>query len=104
MDAEVDALNDNETYELTTLPEGRTAVGGRWVYAVKMGPNAEEQYKARFVAKGYAQIPNIDYHETFSPTARLTSIRMLMQIAIQEDMIIHQMDVKTAYLECTYRL
>ena len=98
MDAEMKALKDNETFELTTLPEGRTVVGGRWVYAVKMGPEGDEQYKARFVAKGYSQVPNIDYHETFSPTARITSIRMLMQIAAQEDMLVHQMDVKTAYL------
>ena len=73
-------------------------MGGRWVYAVKLGPNGEEKYKARFVAKGYSQIPDVDYHETFSPTARVTSIRMLMQLVTQENLIVHQMDVKTAYL------
>ena len=68
------------------------------MYAVKLGPNGEEKYNARFVAKGYSQIPDIDYHETFSPTARLTSVRMLMQLAVQSDLVVHQMDVKTAYL------
>ena len=98
MNDEITALRDNETYEITPLPEGKTVVGGRWVYAVKLGPNGEEKYKARFVAKGYSQIPDIDYHETFSPTARLTSVRMLMQLAVQGDLVVHQMDVKTAYL------
>ena len=72
--------------------------GGRWVYNIKLGPNNEEQYKARFVAKGYSQIPDIDYQETFSPTARMASIRTLMQIAVQHDLTVHQMDVKTAFL------
>lgn len=98
MSEELNALWDNETYELTPLPEGRTSVGGKWVYAVKLGPNGEEKYKARFVAKGYSQVPGIDYHETFSPTARISSVRMLMQLAVQEGMVVHQMDVKTAYL------
>ena len=98
MNEEIDALWDNETFELTPLPEGRTSVGGKWVYAIKLDPNGEDKYKARFVAKGYSQTPGIDYHETFSPTARITSVRMLMQLAIQKGMVVHQMDVKTAYL------
>ena len=68
------------------------------MYAVKLGPNEQEKFKARYVAKGYSQIENIDYRETFSPTARITSIRMLMQLAVQYNFIVHQMDVKTAYL------
>ena len=98
MNEELDALWDNETFELTPLPEGRTSVGGKWVYAIKLDPNGEEKYKARFVAKGYSQAPGIDYHETFSPTVRITSVRILMQLAIQMGMVVHQMDVKTAYL------
>ena len=98
MNEELDALWDNETFELTPLPEGRTSVGGKWVYAIKLDPNGEEKYKARFVAKGYSQAQGIDYHETFSPTVRITSVRILMQLAIQMGMVVHQMDVKTAYL------
>jgi hypothetical protein len=66
--------------------------------ALKLGPNNEEKYKARFVAKGYSQLPDVDYHETFSPTARITSIRTLMQLAVQHNLTVHQMDVKTVYL------
>lgn len=98
MEDEIRALGENNTFELTTLPKGRTTVGGRWVYAIKLGPDGKEQYKARYVAKGYSQVADIDYHETFSPTARITSVRMLMQLGVEHDLVIHQMDVKTAYL------
>ena len=98
MDDEMTALTENETYELVTPPEGRQIVGGRWVFAVKTGPNGQETHKARYVAKGYSQIADIDYQETFAPTARMSSVRMLLQKAVQNDMITHQMDVKTAYL------
>ena len=98
MDDEILSLEDNNTYELTTLPDGCTSIGSRWVFAVKLGPDDEEKYKARLVAKGYSQVHGIDYQETFSPTAKITSIRMLMQLAVQNDYYINQMDVKSAYL------
>ena len=97
MDEEIQALKDNETFEAVELPEGKSAIGGRWVFALKDGPNGQ-RFKARYVAKGYSQTQGIDYTETFSPTARMSSIRMLVQVAIQENMYVHQMDVKTAYL------
>lgn len=59
---------------------------------------SQTHLKARFVAKGYSQQLGIDYGETFSPTANLTSIRVLLQKAAQENLLLHQMDVKTAYL------
>ena len=98
MENEMEALKQNDTYELTCLPQGREAVGGRWVNAAKLGHNNEEKFKARYVAKGYSQLPGIDYQETFSPTARITSIRMLAQLVVQHNLTIHQMDVKSAYL------
>ena len=98
MREEMNSLNENNTYTLTALPEGRQTVGGRWVYTIKESPSMAKRYKARYVAKGYSQIKDIDYHETFSPTANLTTIRALMQIAAKQDLILHQMDVKTAYL------
>ena len=68
------------------------------VYAIKIDPNGKEQYKARYVAKGYSQISCVDFGETFSPTARISSIRILMQFAIENDLRVHQMDVKAANL------
>ena len=98
MDNEMQALKNNNTYDVCEVPNNRTVVGGRWVYAVKEGPGNEEKFKARYVAKGYSQVENVDYNETFSPTARMTSVRILMQLAAQEDLNVHQMDVTAAYL------
>lgn len=97
MQEEKNSLKENDTFTLTTLPEGKNIVGGRWVYTVKENP-VGTTYKARYVAKGYSQVAGIDYNETFSPTADMTSIRSLMQIAAQCGLELHQMDVKTAYL------
>ena len=60
--------------------------------------NGSKPYKARFVAKGYSQKEGIDYHETFVPTAQLTSVRVVMQLAAKNDHVLHLMDVKTTYL------
>ena len=98
MKEEMNSLKENNTFTLTTLPEGRKLVGGRWVFTVKENPNSSKTYKARYVAKGYNQVKDVDYQETFAPTANFTSVRTLMQLAAQHDLVLHQMDVKTAYL------
>ena len=98
MKNEMQALEENDTFEVVPLPEGKQVIGSKWVYAIKTDKHGEEHFKARFVAKGYSQTEGIDYQETFSPTARMNSIRMISQIAIENDLEIHQMDVKAAYL------
>ena len=60
-----------------------------------------EQLKARLVAKGYTQKFGVDYDETFTPVVRFTSIRVLLALAVQKDMLVHQMDVVTAFLNGT---
>ncbi|GJU96118.1 transposable element, partial [Tanacetum coccineum] len=57
-----------------------------------------EKYKARLVAKGYRQKEGQDFFDTYSPVKRITSIRTLIVIAIIHNLVIHQMDVKTAFL------
>jgi len=91
----MDSLIQNETFILTTLPEGRNSVEGRWVYTIKEGSDGAKTYKTRYVAKGYSQVKGIDYQETFSPTVNLISVRALFQIAAQHDLSLHQMN---AYL------
>ena len=98
MEDEIQALEESDTYDLTTLPKGRSVVGDKWVQAVKSGPDNTETFKARYVAKGFLQLKYVDCQEKISPTAKVTSIRLLMQVAAQESLIIEQIDVKSAYL------
>ena len=98
MDDEIQSLQENDTYDLVKLPEGKSLVKGRWVYNVKDGPEGMEVFKARYVAKGFTQVQGLDYFETFSPTVKMSSIRAFMQIAAEYGLSISQMDVKTAFL------
>ncbi|KAL2607649.1 hypothetical protein R1flu_026222 [Riccia fluitans] len=87
------------TWTLVPLPPGRRTVGCKWVFKVKTKPDGSvSRYKARLVAQGYSQIHGVDYTDTFSPVVRLQSIRVLFAVAVQYKMHIHQMDVKTAFL------
>ena len=98
-DSEYKSLIENDTWDLVELPNGRTSIGCRWVFKVKHQSNGRvERFKGRLVAKGYAQKYGIDYDETFSPVVRFSSIRTLLAFAVQNGMLIHQMDVETAFL------
>jgi Reverse transcriptase (RNA-dependent DNA polymerase) len=84
---------------LVNLPKDRKAVKCKWVYRIKFGANGKpNRFKAHLVAKGFTQILGLDYDETFSPVACLDSIRILLALATLEDWEIHQIDVKTAFL------
>ena len=98
MDKEMTSLIDNDSFEEVSLPGGANLIGSRWVYAVKLDPDGQENHKARFVAKGFSQVAEEDYLDTFAPTARKTTVRMVIQEAVNQDMVIHQMDFNTAFL------
>ena len=98
MKSEMTSLAENNTYSIVPLPAGKKAVGSRWVYSLKQDPEGNTTHKARFVAKGFSQIPGSDYLETFSPTPKMTTIRLLMQFSAEKDLMVHQLDVRTAYL------
>jgi Reverse transcriptase (RNA-dependent DNA polymerase) len=91
---EIDALAKNSTWTLVDLPTGRKAIKSKWVFKCK----ADGHFRAHLVAKGFTQVHGIDYDETFSPVARFESLRLLLVLTMLEDWEIHQMDVKSAFL------
>ncbi|KAL2241232.1 UNVERIFIED_CONTAM: Retrovirus-related Pol polyprotein from transposon RE1 [Sesamum indicum] len=99
MDAEITALEENDTWEVTTLPSDKRAIGCKWVYKVKLKPDGSvDKYKARLVAKGYNQIEGIDYLESFSPVAKAVTVRLFLAIASSFGWALHQIDINNAFL------
>ena len=60
-------------------------MGGKWVYQVKLGPNNEDRFKARYVAKGYSQVKDLDYDETFTPTAKMPTLRTMLSVSVEKN-------------------
>lgn len=101
-DSEYQSLMESETWELVKLPGDHKPIGCKWVFKIKRGKDGRVQrFKSRLVAKGYAQKYGVDYDETFSPVVRFSSIRALLAFGVQNDMLIHQMDVVAAFLNGT---
>ncbi|GAU49932.1 hypothetical protein TSUD_408340 [Trifolium subterraneum] len=96
---EMDSLESNKTWHLVDFPPGCKPIGCKWILKKKLKPDGTvEKYKARLLAKGFRQRENIDFFDTFSPVTRITSIRVFISIATLYNLIVHQMDVKTAFL------
>eukprot|EP00253_Pinus_taeda_P003527 PITA_03527 len=99
MNEEYHSLLANDRWDLVPLPKGRKLVRCKWVYRTKYAPDGKvDKHKARLVAKGFSQVEGIDYTETFSPVAKMNSIRLVLSLAASLTWEVHQMDVKSAFL------
>jgi hypothetical protein len=90
---------ENGTWKLVDCPPDVKPIGCKWVYQVKYNPDKMiEKYKERLIIKGFAQYEGIDYGETFAPTTKWNTIQMVLALSTQKGWEVHQMDVKTAFL------
>lgn len=99
MKREIQALENNDTWIITTLPPGKTALGCKWVYKIKYKHNGSvERPKAHPVILKYHQVERINYTETFAPVAKMVTVRTLLAVAAGKGWDLHQMDVHNTFL------
>ena len=96
---EYSSIMKNDVWDVLPRSEGKSVVSSKWIYKIKYAANGSiEKFKARFVAWGFSQQEGVDYEETFAPVAKHTCIRVVLSIALEMGWRIHQMDVKTTFL------
>lgn len=99
MKEEINSIQENGTWDLVDLPKGHTLISARWVFKLKTGSlGTAHKYKARLVARGFEQRKGIDYTETFAPTVKWSTIRLVTALAASQSWDIHHLDVVTAFL------
>ena len=99
MEHEMKLMSTKDVWDLEEIPKGAKTAGYKWVYKTKYDSKGNVgKYKARLVAKVFTQREEIDYYETFSPVSCKDSFRIIMALVAHFDLELHQMDVKTAFL------
>ncbi|CAI7861087.1 unnamed protein product [Closterium sp. NIES-53] len=99
MDAEMASWKSTGTYVDEVPPPGENIVDGMWIFRVKRPPGSPPAFKARYVARGFSQRQGVDFFQTFSPTPKMTTLRVLLHVAAQCDYEMHSLDFNTAFLQ-----
>ncbi|CAI7750547.1 unnamed protein product [Closterium sp. NIES-53] len=99
MDAEMASWKSTGTYVDEVPPPGANIVIGMWIFRVKRLPGSPPVFKARYVARGFSQRQGVDFFQTFSPTPKMTTLRVLLHVAAQRDYELHSLGFSTAFLQ-----
>ncbi|CAI7890360.1 unnamed protein product [Closterium sp. NIES-54] len=99
MDAEMASWKSTGTYVDEVPPPGANIVSGMWIFRVKRPSGSPPAFKARYVARGFSQRQGVDFFHTFSPTPKMTTLRVLLHVAAQRDYELHSLDFSTAFLQ-----
>ncbi|CAI7867426.1 unnamed protein product [Closterium sp. NIES-53] len=99
MDAEMASWKSTGTYVDEVPPPGVNIVDGMWIFRVKRPPGSPPAFKARYGARGFSQRQGVDYFQTFSPTPKMTTLRVLLHVAAQRDYELHSLDFSTAFMQ-----
>ncbi|CAI7750159.1 unnamed protein product, partial [Closterium sp. NIES-54] len=99
MDAEMASWKSTGTYVDEVPPPGANIADGMWIFRVKRPPDSPLAFKALYVAQGFSQRQGVDYFHTFSSTPKMTTLRVLLNVAAQRDYELHSLDFSTAFLQ-----
>ncbi|CAI7872210.1 unnamed protein product, partial [Closterium sp. NIES-53] len=99
MDAEMASWKSTGTYVDKVPPLGVNIVSGMWIFRVKRPPGSPPVFKVCYAARGFSQRLGVDFFQTFSPTPKMTTLRVLLHVATQRDYELHSLDFSTAFLQ-----
>jgi hypothetical protein len=99
MDEDLYQIKKNDTWELVPSPRNENVIGTKWVFRNKLNEDGQvTNNKARLVCKGYAQVEDIDFEETFSPVSKMEAIILILAYACSKNIKVYHMDVKSTFL------
>jgi hypothetical protein len=99
MTEEYHSIMKNDVWDIFPRSKGNFVVTSKWIYKIKHAIDGSvEKYKVGFVARGFYRVEGVDYEETFSPVCQYTSIHTIISVTASMGWRLHQMDVKTNFL------
>jgi hypothetical protein len=99
IETELLALEENQTWDIVPYPSSVNPLGSKFVFSIKRRSDGSiDRYKARLVALGNKQEYGLDHDETFTPVAKMTTVRTILALAASQSWPLYQMDVKNVFL------